>query len=136
MINIHFEDTEILDLDPEFFVLWLSKVCQKEGFDLVELNLIFCSDRYLHAMNRKHLNHDYYTDIITFDYVEDKNVMGDLFISVDRVLENAQERELTFKEELDRVVVHGLLHLLGYKDKSKEEKVEMRGKENEYLSFT
>ena len=134
MVNLFFEETEVLDLNPEFFVLWLSKVCNLEGKNLGELNVVFCSDDYLLQMNQKHLNHDYYTDIITFDYYEE-DVTGDLFISVDRVRENALEMNEVFERELRRVVAHGTLHLLGYGDKTVEEEKLMRIKENEALDL-
>lgn len=134
MIDIHYEDIEILDLNPEFFVSWLSDVCQLENNELGDLNLIFCSDEYLLDMNKTHLNHDYYTDIITFDYT-DEVVSGDLFISYDRVVENANDNNVTVNNELNRVVVHGTLHLLGYGDKSEEEAVIMRELEDKYLGI-
>lgn len=132
MVNIFFEDTEVLDLNPEFFVLWLSRVCKKHNRNLGEVNLIFCSDEYLLDMNRTHLDHDYYTDIITFDYYEE-DVSGDLFISVDRVHENALDLNEGFNTELNRVVVHGVLHLLGFGDKTNVEELKMRELENEAL---
>lgn len=135
MIEIYFEDTEVLDVSPEFFVSWLSKVVEMERAELGDLSLIFCSDDYLLEMNRKHLNHDYYTDIITFDYTEEVVVSGDLFISVDRVRENASDNNVMFHVELNRVVGHGVLHLLGYKDKSEEDQKEMTEKENWALSL-
>ncbi len=135
MISIHFENTEILDLVPEFFVSWLSEACLLHAFELGDVSLIFCSDKYLLEMNRKHLSHDYYTDIITFDYSVNEIVSGDLFISVDRVQENAKEREIVFREELNRVVVHGVLHLMGFRDKSNSEAIQMRKLENEALSL-
>lgn len=134
MIEIYFEETEILDLNSEFFVLWLSKVCACEEQELGDLTLVFCSDDYLLDINRKHLKHDYYTDIITFDYT-DAVVSGDLFISVDRLTENALLHKVSFKKELFRVVVHGLLHLLGYGDKTELEKTDMRLLEDKYLEF-
>jgi rRNA maturation RNase YbeY len=136
LVDIHFEDTEILDLDPEFFVSWLSRTCVNEGKELSDLNLVFCSDAYLLEMNKQHLDHDYYTDIITFDYSHDNSVSGDLFISIDRVIDNAKLFHVKQREELNRVVVHGVLHLIGYKDKSKEESKLMREKEDFYLGFT
>lgn len=135
MVSIHFEDIEILDLRPEFFDLWLSDVCQQEGKSLGDLSLIFCSDEYLLKMNVEHLNHDYYTDIITFDYSEGTTVCGDLFISLDRVRDNAASMDELFHVERNRVVVHGLLHLIGYGDKSNAESVVMRSKENEALKL-
>lgn len=130
MINLFFEDVEIPGLNSEFFCSWLSDVCEQEGKVLGEVNLIFCSDEYLLDVNQKYLNHDYYTDIITFDYNEGNLIFGDLFISKDRVLDNAQTMGVDFQVELNRVVVHGVLHLLGYKDKSEEDEAQMRVKEN------
>jgi probable rRNA maturation factor len=134
MINIFFEDVEILGLDPEFFISWLSDACNNENKELEEVNLIFCSDEYLLQKNIEFLQHDYYTDIITFDYCQDNLIMGDLFISKDRVEENAVQNNVTFENELNRVVIHGVLHLCGYKDKSIDEEKLMRNKEDFYLS--
>ncbi len=115
---------------------WLQKVAQQENSQLDELTYIFCSDQYLHQMNVEYLQHDTLTDVITFDYTESKSaVSGDVFISVERVTENAVLYQSTPAEELRRVMVHGLLHLLGYKDKSNVEKELMRKKENEYLAL-
>lgn len=130
MINLFYEDVEVPGLDSEFFASWLSSVCGFEDKVLNEVNLIFCSDEYLLELNRTHLNHDYYTDIITFDYCEDGLIIGDLFISVDRVEENANDASVSFTQELNRVVVHGVLHLIGYKDKLPEDECVMRGKED------
>ena len=135
MVEIHYEDTEILDLDLEFFVSWLSEVATKENKELGELNIIFCSDDYLLQMNRDHLDHDYYTDIITFDYVDGTLLAGDLFISIDRVKDNAASFKVEMQQELLRVVVHGFLHLAGYGDKTEQEEKEMRLKENTYLEI-
>ena len=134
MVEIYFEETEILDLNSEFFVLWLSKVCFEEGQELGDLTFVFCSDDYLLEVNKKHLDHDFYTDIITFDYT-DEVVSGDLFISVDRVRDNAISNTVTFNKELHRVIVHGVLHLLGYGDKDDTEKTKMRSLEDKYLEF-
>jgi len=135
MINLFFEDVEIPGLDSEFFYLWLSNVCEQEGKKLEEVNVIFCSDEYLLEMNIQHLNHDYYTDIITFDYCENDRILGDLFISKDRVDENASVEQIDFLNELNRVVVHGVLHLIGYKDKSPSDEKLMRTKEDWALSL-
>lgn len=135
MANLFYEETEVLDYDPEFFVLWLSKLCALHNRELGELNLIFCSDDYLLEMNREHLQHDYYTDIITFDYCVGLYVSGDLFISIDRVRENASEQNELFHVELCRVVGHGVLHLIGFKDKSKQEASEMRAQESVALGL-
>ena len=134
MVNLFFEDVEILGLDPEFFISWLSDTCSNEGKELEEVNLIFCSDEYLLQKNIEFLQHDYYTDIITFDYCQDDIIMGDLFISKDRVLDNANQNNVSFENELHRVIVHGVLHLCGYKDKSESEEKLMREKEDFYLS--
>lgn len=135
MIEISFEDVEILELNPEFFVSWLTEVVEEEGYELGDVCLIFCSDEYLLDMNRKHLDHDYYTDIITFDYSDDGIICGDLFISTDRVLDNSKVMGEMFHVELNRVVVHGVLHLMGYKDKSVDEEKLMRDKEDWALSL-
>ncbi|SFT84416.1 rRNA maturation RNase YbeY [Lishizhenia tianjinensis] len=133
MINIFFEDVEIPNLDSEFFVSWLTKVCQAEGKQLDEVNLVFGSDEWLLEKNVEFLNHDYYTDIITFDYCEDDKITGDLFISWDRVQDNAVVQNVSRETELHRVVVHGVLHLCGYGDKSESEEKLMREKEDVYL---
>lgn len=106
----------------------------EEGKELGDVTLIFCSDEELLTLNQEHLKHDYYTDIITFDYSTETYIAGDLFISIDRVLENACVEKVPFDEELHRVVYHGLLHLLGYNDKNQEEIRTMRSKENYYLT--
>ncbi|MGJ8661036.1 MAG: rRNA maturation RNase YbeY [Bacteroidota bacterium] len=113
---------------------WLSNVARSEGFTLEEVALVFCTDDELLEMNIKHLNHDYYTDIITFDYCEESLIIGDLFISVDRVQDNANNLDINFGSELDRVIVHGVLHLCGYGDKSEDEEILMREKEDLYLN--
>ena len=130
MIEIYFEDIEVLDVSPEFFVSWLSEVTGVEGYELGNVSLVFCSDPYLLEMNRKHLNHDYFTDIITFDYSEGTLVSGDLFISIDTVRSNAVDNKVMFHVELNRVVGHGVLHLMGYNDKTDEEQDEMTRKED------
>ena len=134
MINLFFEDVENFDLDPVFLTSWLSVTCVDELKVLEEVNLIFCSDEYLLKMNIEYLQHDYYTDIISFDYCEDDKILGDLFISKDRVLENSIDNNVSFELELQRVIVHGVLHLCGYKDKTDEEAALMRSKEDFYLS--
>ena len=134
MINLFFEDVEIPNLQVPHLTSWLSVVCVEEGRVLDEVNLIFCSDEYLLKMNIEYLQHDYYTDIISFDYCESNRILGDLFISKDRVLDNADQNNVTFDLELQRVIVHGVLHLCGYKDKSEDEEKLMRSKEDYYLS--
>ena len=112
---------------------WLKQVVLKFGFITGDLTFIFCSDEYLKSINSKYLNHDYYTDIVTFDYREDKIVSGDMFISIDRVTENAGLFQCNVEDEFLRVMVHGLLHLLDFNDSTDSEKVIMREKENECI---
>jgi probable rRNA maturation factor len=136
MVEIHIEDiASVPGINPEFLFAWFTNVCQLEGKSLGDLNLIFCSDEYLLEINREHLDHDYYTDIITFDYSEEGVVSGDLFVSIDRVIDNAKQLSIEFHDELCRVCVHGLLHLCGYKDKSSADEKLMRSKEDEMLSL-
>ncbi len=133
MIYLHNEDVEYIYPGQDNLFNWLNSVIQEEGKHPGEINIIFCSDTYLLEMNKKYLNHDYYTDVITFDYSEKDIISGDIFISVDRVKENAQTYKQTFLNELNRVIVHGVLHLLGYKDKTEDEQKIMRQKEDYYL---
>jgi rRNA maturation RNase YbeY len=112
---------------------WLSGVSIAERKQVGQLNYIFCDDNFLHKLNLKFLNHDTYTDIITFDNTVGDLLSGDIYISVERVKENALNFGVSFREELSRVIVHGLLHLCGYTDKSKQSQAQMRKKENEYL---
>lgn len=130
------EQTEFSLPHPRKTSQWLKLVAGKEKTSIGELNYIFCSDPYLHDINRKFLNHDTYTDIITFDNSTVRGVIeGDVFISLDRVKENAEKYNVTFDEELHRVMVHGVLHLIGYTDKSPLEKQRMKKKEDAYLSL-
>jgi len=116
--------------------MWLSHVAKNESYRLSGLNYIFCSDEYLLDMNKSYLDHHDYTDIITFDNSEKENIVnGDIFISIDRANENANQLKLTIDQEIHRLLVHGLLHLLGYKDKSKKDKTLMTEKEDYYLSL-
>lgn len=113
---------------------WLKEVIKDAGKKIGEINYIIVSDEYLLQMNQLYLKHDTYTDIITFDYCEDNTVSGDMYISIDRVRENAINFNVTEEHELNRVLVHGLLHLLGQKDKTKSDALEMRRKEELWLS--
>lgn len=135
MLDINYEDVDDLSLNEIYLTNWISKVCLSENHQLGDISIIFCSDEYLLEMNRTHLDHDYYTDIITFDYTDNQIVSGDLFISVDRVRENASYFNVSFLHELHRVMIHGVLHLCGYKDKSDDEEKLMRSKENNALSM-
>ena len=112
---------------------WLQAVAKSEKKSIGDLTYIFTGDDYLHDLNKKYLHHNTLTDIITFDYSEDGILNGDIFISIERVKENALKFKATFKEELYRVMVHGLLHLAGYTDKTKATQAKMRKKENEAL---
>ncbi|TDO01272.1 rRNA maturation RNase YbeY [Sunxiuqinia elliptica] len=132
-INFYFEDIEEFQLDQPKTIEWIKNSIQKEGKNTSEISFIFCSDDYLLDINRQYLDHDYYTDIITFDYVEGDDVSGDVFISIDRVRENAETFQVSFQNELNRIIIHGVLHLLGYKDKEADEKKIMTGKEDYYL---
>lgn len=114
---------------------WLKMVAGSEIRKIGDINVIFCSDNYILDVNMKYLQHDYFTDIITFDYCEGKVLSGDLFISVDSVRENSIEFGTDFEEELHRVIVHGVLHLIGYDDHTEEDKKVMRHKENYYLQM-
>ena len=114
--------------------LFIGNIFKKENKTLKSLTYIFCSDEYLLEINRSHLGHDYYTDIITFDLSETPTIIaGEVYISTDRVRDNAAELAVTIKEELHRVIFHGVLHLCGYKDKTSKDKKAMRGAENRYL---
>jgi probable rRNA maturation factor len=135
MLDIHFEDIEEFDFELDKADTWLRSCCVSEGKELGDLNAIFCSDDYLLEMNKTHLDHDYYTDIITFDYCKGNVVSGDLFISIDRVEENASSLNVEFVNELHRVLVHGVLHLCGYSDSSEELRSLMRHKENDKLNL-
>ena len=114
---------------------WLKMVAGSEIRKIGDINVIFCSDNYILDVNMKYLQHDYFTDIITFDYCEGKVLSGDLFIIVDSVRENSIEFGTDFEEELHRVIVHGVLHLIGYDDHTEEDKKVMRQKENYYLQM-
>ncbi|MBJ2174130.1 rRNA maturation RNase YbeY [Aureibaculum sp. A20] len=114
---------------------WLSGAIKDENYKEDAINYIFCDDIYLLELNVKHLEHNTLTDIITFDYNLGKLISSDIFISVDRVLENSVKYAVNFDDELNRVMIHGILHLCGYKDKTKEEKLLMREKEDYYLSL-
>lgn len=133
-IEIFFEEIKAFPLRKRYLESKIINLINREGFKGGEISLVFCSDEYLLKMNKKYLNHDYYTDIITFDYVEGSLISGDLFISYDRLRENSKRENVSLESELYRVVFHGILHLIGYNDKSDSEKELMTNKENEYLS--
>lgn len=135
MIRFFTEDTSYTLPQKQATRQWLKNQAAREGFTIGELSYIFCSDEYLLQVNRDYLDHDYYTDIITFDNSEeDANIEGDIFISVDRVADNAQQLGISAEQEMRRVLAHGLLHLCGYGDKSPEEAQQMRSKEEEWIT--
>ena len=133
MTTFHFEDVKPFDLDSKKYNQKISYIINNEGFIEKEITIILCSDLYLLKMNKQHLNHDYFTDIITFSYNTDNQISGDLFISLDRLKDNAAIFDVSVNEELERVIYHGVLHLCGYKDKTDKEVSVMREKEKYYL---
>ena len=135
MITYHFQDTDFKFRHKRLTSQWLRLTAESEIYRIVDISIIFCSDSYILDINQKYLHHDYYTDIITFDYCEGERLSGDLFISVDSVRENSIEYGTSFEEELNRVIIHGLLHLIGYDDHTEEDIAQMRKKENYYLSL-
>jgi len=114
---------------------WLHKAAQNEDYHIGRLSYTFLTDAELHKINVQFLNHDTYTDIITFDYNQDRLIMGEIYISLDRVEENAKISQITYNQEVKRIIIHGILHLMGYKDKNQEDKKEMTAKEDYYLSL-
>ncbi|MBN4071323.1 rRNA maturation RNase YbeY [Crocinitomix catalasitica] len=135
-ITYDFIDIEIPDFDSEFFSLWLNEVVKTNDAIIDSIGYVFCKDELLHVMNKEYLDHDYVTDIISFNYNDELSLNGEIFISWDRIQENANEfSKGDRREELCRVMVHGILHFLGYDDKSKDEKKRMRQKENESLDL-
>lgn len=134
MLNFFFENVKNFSLDDNLSA-WLENIITSEGKKLGEINYIFCDDEYLLKINQDYLQHDYYTDIITFDYVKGKTISGDIFVSVDRIQDNASTLSKNYDSEFRRVLAHGILHLCGYKDKTEDEIKEMREKENFYLEL-
>ncbi len=135
MVTYHLQDTDFQFKHKMLNNRWLKMVAESEIKRLGDISIIFCSDTYILEINLKYLQHDYFTDIITFDYCEANRLSGDLFISVDSVRENALFYGTEFEDELNRVIVHGLLHLIGYDDHSEQEKKTIREKENYYLAM-
>ena len=135
MISYYFQDTDYKFREKRRNNEWLRLTAESEIYRIGDISIIFCSDSYILDINQKYLHHDYYTDIITFDYCEGDRLSGDLFISVDSVRENSIEYGTEFKDELNRVIIHGLLHLIGYDDHTNEDIALMRKKENYYLSL-
>jgi len=134
MINFNYESDFNLD-NEEAIAAWLSAVIVSEKKKEGEINYIFCDDEYLHKINLEYLNHDTLTDIISFDYTVGNELNGDVFVSIERVQDNAKDFEVSFEEELKRVLVHGVLHYCGYKDKDEESERLMRLKEDEKIAM-
>lgn len=135
-IQYFYEEVDFKISNEKHLTEWISSVVHSYNFNIKEVNFIFCSDEYLLEINKQHLNHDYFTDIITFDNSEQSGLIeSDVFISVDRIKENAQNLSVEFTQELHRVMIHGILHLVGFGDKSAEEKRVMREKEDACLSL-
>lgn len=134
MIKFNYETAFKLENEDKISK-WISNTILSEGFKLEEINYVFCDDEYLHKLNLEFLNHDTLTDIISFDYSIGKLIQGDIFISVDRVKDNAKDFAVSVSEELNRVIIHGVLHYCGYKDKTSSDAQTMRTKENYYLSI-
>ena len=133
---IHFHNEDVsTSFNKTAVSNWLNNCIQDLDYKTGEISIIFCSDNYLLEINKKYLNHDYFTDIITFNYNENNTIIGDLFISVDRVKENAKELKVDFNNELFRVIIHGVLHLCGYNDKTQDQQKEIRAKEDEFLGL-
>ena len=135
MVSYFLQDIDFVFKHKRLNNSWLKLVAESEIKKLGNINIIFCSDNYILDVNVKYLGHDYFTDIITFDYCEKDILSGDLFISIDTVRDNAEFYKTEFNDELNRVIVHGLLHLIGYDDHTPDEQKIMREKENYYLEL-
>lgn len=135
MIEYFAEDVGMPDFNQADVNDWIATIIQNHDQELGEISVIFCSDEYILKVNREYLEHDYFTDIITFDYCEGGLVNGDLFISLDTVFDNSKDFETGYDNELMRVIIHGVLHLIGFKDKSDEDQAEMTKQENISLSL-
>jgi len=134
MISFNYETDFELDNESQYEE-WISRIIESEGFEEGEINYIFCDDEYLHKINLEYLDHDTLTDIISFDYTVGNLIQGDIFVSIERVRENAADFKVSFDEELRRVLSHGVLHYCGYKDKSEADEVLMRAKEEEKMQM-
>jgi rRNA maturation RNase YbeY len=134
MISFNYESDFILDQEAHF-ASWIETIITSENKTVGEISYVFCDDDYLHAINMQYLNHDTLTDIISFDYTEGDVISGDIFVSIERVKDNAIDFKVTFEEELKRVLAHGVLHYCGYKDKTNIEAALMRAKEEEKINL-
>jgi rRNA maturation RNase YbeY len=134
MISFNYESDFILEQEP-VYASWIETIILSESKSLGEISYVFCDDDYLHAINLQYLNHDTLTDIISFDYTEGDIISGDIFISIERVKDNAIDFKVSFEEELKRVLAHGVLHYCGYKDKTDIDAALMRSKEEEKIKL-
>jgi len=135
-VHFFYNEVQFKLKNPRKVTNWIKRVVEKEGSSIKEINYVFCSDSYLLTLNRSFLSHNTLTDILTFDHSNDVSVLeGEIYISIERVKENAEKYDVAFEDELGRVMIHGVLHLLGYKDKKIAEKALMRKKEEACLSL-
>ena len=132
-IDFYYEDCSFVYKGKIATRNWINRAVKENNKQLGAISIIFCSDNYLLKINQDYLNHDYFTDIITFDYCEGNSVSGDLFISIDMIRTNAEKFGVEFIDELHRVIIHGVMHLVGFKDKTEEEAQTMRAQENYWL---
>jgi len=134
MISFNYESDFSLEQE-EVYASWIETIVESENKILGEISYIFCDDEYLHSINMQYLNHDTLTDIISFDYTEGDIISGDIFVSIERVEDNAKDFKVSFDEELKRVLAHGVLHYCGYNDKSDDDALLMRAKEEEKIKL-
>lgn len=134
MISFNYESDFSLEQE-DAYASWIEIIIESENKILGEISYIFCDDDYLHNINMQYLNHDTLTDIISFDYTEGDVISGDIFVSIERVIDNAKDFNVSFEEELKRVLAHGVLHYCGYKDKSDTDALVMRSKEEEKIKL-
>lgn len=130
-----FNETDFNTEEIEGWKKWVESAVREEGYEIDELNYIFCNDDYLLEINIQYLQHDYYTDVIGFQYSEGKKLSGDIYISIDRVNENAIENSVSFEKELARVMIHGVLHFMNYQDKTPDDAAQMRSAEDKHLAY-
>jgi len=129
------EDIDFPSINKDLIKTWINKIIKDHDFNIGHISVIFCSDTYILKINKEFLNHDYYTDIITFDYCENRNISGDLLISLDTVRSNSKEYETEFTDELHRVIIHGILHLIGFDDTTPELRSVIREEEDKALKI-
>ena len=134
MISFNYESDFSLEQE-DVYASWIETIVESENKILGEISYVFCDDEYLHSINMQYLNHDTLTDIISFDYTEGDIISGDIFVSIERVVDNAKDFNVPFDEELKRVLAHGVLHYCGYKDKSDDDALLMRSKEEEKIKL-